>query len=67
MRTNSYWVNALEDWARQPEMIELTRTFQADYQKMTAEDVRAAVAAHVADAPDWSMLVVPAKKGVGGQ
>jgi zinc protease len=67
LRTNAYWVNALEDWARQPEMIELTRSFAADYEKMTAEDVRAAVARHVADAPDWSMLVVPAKKGGSGQ
>jgi hypothetical protein len=29
---------------------------------MTAEEVRRAVAAHVADAGDWSMLVLPAKK-----
>ncbi|HEX8443397.1 MAG TPA: insulinase family protein [Allosphingosinicella sp.] len=67
MRTNAYWLNALEDWVRQPEMIDYIRSFPADYQKMTAEDVRAAVARHVADAPDWSMLVVPAKKGGGGQ
>ena len=67
LKTNAYWVNALEDWARQPEMIELTRTFATDYGKITAEDVRAAVARHVTDAPDWSMLVVPAKKGGGGQ
>jgi zinc protease len=67
LRTNAYWVSALEDVVRQPEMIELTRTFLSDYRKMTAEDVRAAVAKHVADAGDWSMLVLPAKKGGGGQ
>ena len=67
MRTNAYWLSAMEDWAREPEMIDYIRTFPSDYQKMTAEHVRAAVAAHVAEAPDWSMLVVPAKKGGGGQ
>jgi zinc protease len=67
LKTNAYWVSALEDWARQPEMIALTRTFASDYETITAEDVRAAVARHVADAPDWSMLVLPAKKGGGGQ
>jgi hypothetical protein len=39
-----------------------TRSFMSDYRTMTAEEVRAAVAAHVADAGDWSMLVLPAKK-----
>jgi hypothetical protein len=34
---------------------------------MTAEDVRQAVATYVADAGDWSMLVVPAKDGGGGK
>jgi zinc protease len=67
LRTNVYWLSALEDWARQPEMIDYIRSFPADYRTMTAEDVRAAVARHVADAPDWSMLVLPAKKGSGGQ
>jgi zinc protease len=66
-KTNAYWMGALEDWVSQPEMIEITRTFESDYAAMTAEDVRAAVAAHVADAGDWSMLVLPAKKAGGGK
>jgi zinc protease len=67
LRTNTYWVSTLGEWASQPEMIELARTFAADYQTMTAEDVRAAVARHVADGGDWSLLVLPAKKPGGGQ
>jgi hypothetical protein len=38
-----------------------------DYKSLTAEDVRAAIARHVADAGDWSMLVLPANKGAGGR
>jgi zinc protease len=67
VRTNAYWVGTLEDWVREPRSIELARTFLQDYQAMTAEDVRAAVARHVTDGGDWSMLVVPAKKPVSGQ
>ena len=66
-RTNAYWMGALEDFIRQPETIELIRTFESDYAAMTAEDVRAAVATYVVDAPDWSMLVLPAKKSGGGK
>jgi zinc protease len=66
LRTNSYWVNAMENWIRHPELIDHTRTFLSDYAQMTSEDVRAAVAKHVADAGDWSMLVLPSKaKGSG--
>jgi zinc protease len=67
VKTNGYWMTTLEDWSRQPEMVDLARTFRSDYAAMTAEDVRAAVAAHVADAGDWSMLVLPAKKAGGGK
>ncbi len=67
VRTNAYWVGTLADWVRTPETIELTRTYLSDYRTMTAEDVRAAVAAHVADAGDWSMLVLPAKRSSGGK
>jgi hypothetical protein len=38
-----------------------TRSFLTDYSSLTAEEVRAAVARHVADAGDWSMLVLPGK------
>jgi zinc protease len=67
VKTNGYWMTTLEDWSRQPEIVDLARTFRSDYASMTAEDVRAAVAAHVADAGDWSMLVLPAKKAGGGK
>lgn len=67
LKTNGYWMGAIEDFISQPETIELVRTFESDYAAMTAEDVRAAVAAHVADAGDWSMLVLPAKKTGGGK
>jgi predicted Zn-dependent peptidase len=66
LRTNAYWLNAMENWLRHPELIDQTRDFLSDYAEMTPEDVRAAVAKHVADAGDWSMLVLPSKaKGSG--
>jgi hypothetical protein len=43
-----------------------TRSFISDYRSMTAQDVRAAVAKHIADAGDWSMLVLPGKAAGGG-
>jgi zinc protease len=67
LKSNAYWLSAIEDWAREPVKVELTRSFLADYKRMTAEDVRRAVAAYVADAGDWSMLVLPAKKTGGGK
>src|SRR3546814_14260236 len=61
LRTNAYWLNAMEDWIEHPELIDQTRSFLADYATMTPEDVRAAVAEHVIDRGDWSMLVLPSK------
>lgn len=66
LMTNAYWLSALEKWTTEPALIEQTRTYLADYKNMTAEDVRRAVAAHVADAGDWSMLVLPSKAKAGG-
>lgn len=66
LRTNAYWLNAMENWIEQPELIDETRSFLSDYAEMTPEDVRNAVAEHVTDAGDWSMLVLPSKaKGSG--
>ena len=59
LRTNGYWLSTMEGWSRRPELIAQSRSYLADYRNMTAEDVSAALAAHVADAPDWSMLVLP--------
>lgn len=61
VRTNGYWLGALEDWTVEPRLIEQARSYLADYRAMTAEDVRKALAAHVADAGDWSLVVLPAK------
>jgi zinc protease len=61
LATNGYWLSTLENWTSEPELIEQTRNYLAHYRNMTAEDVRRAVAAHVADAGDWSMLVLPGK------
>jgi zinc protease len=61
LKTNAYWASTMENWSRAPELVEQTRTLLSDYRSMTAEDVRSAVARHVTDGGDWSMLVLPAK------
>jgi zinc protease len=66
LKTNGYWLATLENWTTRPEMIDHTRNYLAHYRAMTAENVRRAVAAYVADAGDWSMLVLPAKAKAGG-
>jgi zinc protease len=60
-KTNGYWMETVEDWPENPALIEQTRSHVSDYSSLTAEEVRAAVAAHVADAGDWSMVVLPEK------
>lgn len=66
LKTNGYWVGRLADWTSRPELIEQTRTHLFDYKSLTPEAVRAAVAAYVADAGDWSMLVLPEKAKANG-
>jgi zinc protease len=61
LKTNGYWLSAMESWTTRPELIEQTRSYLSDYKALTAEDVRRAVAAHVTDEGDWSMLVLPDK------
>ncbi|HEX8467339.1 MAG TPA: insulinase family protein [Allosphingosinicella sp.] len=61
LKTNAYWAGALEDWSREPYLIEHARTYLADYKSLTPEDVRSAVAKYVVDEGDWSILVLPAK------
>jgi zinc protease len=61
LKTNAYWAGAMEDWSREPWLIEHARTYLADYKSLTPEEVRAAVAKWVADEGDWSILVLPAK------
>jgi zinc protease len=65
-RTNGYWLGELQEWSRRPERIEQARTVLSDYRTMTPEEVRKDMAAYVADAPDWSLLVLPARGGTNG-
>jgi zinc protease len=59
--TNGYWLDALENWDRDPRAIANVRNYLADYRALTPEDVRRAVATYVTDQGDWSMLVLPAR------
>jgi zinc protease len=61
MRTNGYWVGAMEGWSARPQLIEQVRSLLADYRSLTPGEVRQAIAKYVTDEGDWSILVVPAK------
>jgi zinc protease len=65
MRTNGYWVGAMEGWSVKPRLIEQVRSLLADYRSLTPEEVRQAIAKYVADEGDWSILIVPAKAAGG--
>jgi len=66
LKTNAYWLSEMENWSRDPKLVDRTRAYLKDYASLTAEEVRAAVARHVADAGDWSMLILPGKASGGG-
>lgn len=61
LATNGYWLEAIGNWVEQPGEIANVRSYLSAYRAMTAEDVRRAVGAYVADQGDWSMLVLPAR------
>ncbi|HEX2763135.1 MAG TPA: insulinase family protein [Allosphingosinicella sp.] len=65
VKTNAYWIGAMENWSRDRRFIDQVRSYQGDYASLTPEEVRAAIARWVADAGDWSMLVLPAKAAGG--
>ena len=65
IRTNGYWLSAMEGWSTRPELIAQTRSLLSDYRSLTAEEVRAAIAKYVTDEGDWSILIVPAKAESG--
>jgi zinc protease len=65
IKTNGYWMGAMEEWSRDPRAIGLVRSYRADYAGLTPQDVRSAMARHVAEAGDWSILVLPAKAAGG--
>jgi hypothetical protein len=51
----------LDNFVQDPRQIAQVRSYLADYRGLTPEDVRRAIAAHVTDAGDWSMVVLPAR------
>jgi zinc protease len=61
MKTNGYWLSAMEGWSNDKRLIDQTRTLLSDYKTMTAAEVRDAVARYVRDEGDWSILVLPAR------
>jgi len=61
LTTNGYWLGAIENFATEPERVAEVRSYLADYRGLTAEDVRRAIAQYVAEAGDWSMVVLPAR------
>jgi zinc protease len=61
LATNGYWLDALETLVTDPGQVAEIRSYLSDYRGLTAEDVRRAVATHVTDAGDWSMIVLPAR------
>ncbi|MDQ8756071.1 insulinase family protein [Sphingosinicella sp. LHD-64] len=65
LATNAYWIEAIENWAGTPAEIDNVRAYLSTYRDMTAEDVRRAVAAYVAEQDDWSMLVLPERATAG--
>jgi len=61
LATNGYWLEVLGTFASDPVQIEEVRSYLADYRGLTPGEVRAVLAAHVADEGDWSMVVLPAR------
>jgi predicted Zn-dependent peptidase len=57
----------MQDWTRDPSLIENTRSYVADYKSMTAADVQAVLAKYVTESGDWSFVVLPAKAKNGGR
>lgn len=61
LATNAYWLATVETFLGQPQQIAEARSYLADYRALTPEDLRRAVAAHVTEEGDWSMVVLPAR------
>jgi zinc protease len=61
LATNGYWLDAIESFGSDRSELEAVRSYLADYRGLTPEDVRRAVAQHVAEEGDWSMIVLPAR------
>ncbi|WP_167737475.1 M16 family metallopeptidase [Sphingomonas parva] len=61
MKTNGYWMSAMEGWSSDRRLVDKTRTLLPDLQAMTPEEVRAAIRKYVADEGAWSLVVLPAR------
>lgn len=61
LTTNGYWLDAIEEFATDPREIASVRSYLSGYRGLTPEDVRRAVAEHVVEEGDWSMVVLPAR------
>jgi zinc protease len=61
--SNEYWVQTLSGTQADPRKLEEARTRMAGYEKLTAEDIKSAVAAYLADGRAWRFVVLPAPRG----
>ncbi|HEY0326605.1 MAG TPA: insulinase family protein [Allosphingosinicella sp.] len=62
LANNSYWLGAIEGIAHDPDDLAAVRSYLSDYRALTAEEVRRAVADHVTEQGDWSLIVLPARQ-----
>ena len=62
LANNSYWLGAIEGIAHDPDDLAAVRSYLSDYRALTAEEVRRAVAEHVTEQGDWSLIVLPARQ-----
>ncbi len=62
LSSNGYWLGAIESIAHDPDELAAVRSYLADYRGLTPEDVRRAVADHVTEQGDWSLIVLPARQ-----
>jgi zinc protease len=62
LANNSYWLGAIESIAQDPQELVAIRSYLSDYRALTPEEVQRAVAAHVTEQGDWSLIVLPARR-----
>ena len=62
LTSNSYWLGAIESIAQDPQELVAIRSYLSDYRALTPEEVQRAVAAHVTEQGDWSLIVLPARQ-----
>ncbi|MDB5668900.1 MAG: insulinase family protein [Alphaproteobacteria bacterium] len=62
LSNNGYWLSAIEDIADDPRQLAAVRSYLGDYRALTPDEVRRAVAEHVTEQGDWSLIVLPARQ-----